>query len=66
MVYSGLEFGQYFELKEDEACQNVLIALNPVARMLLSMVNKFNTGADQWVVSNVYFIDANAVYFSKY
>lgn len=38
MVYSGLEFGQYFELKEDEACQNILVALNPLLRMLLSMV----------------------------
>lgn len=38
MVYSGLEFGQYFELKEDERCQNVLIALNPAARMLLTIV----------------------------
>jgi Otopetrin len=38
MVYSGLEFGQYFELKEDDSCQNVLIALNPAARMLLTIV----------------------------
>ncbi|CAO1370323.1 unnamed protein product, partial [Diamesa serratosioi] len=38
MVYSGLEFGQYFELKEDDRCQNFLIALNPAARMLLSIL----------------------------
>lgn len=38
MVYSGLEFGQYFELKEDPKCQNILIALNPAARMLLTIV----------------------------
>ena len=38
MVYSGLEFGQYFELKEDPKCQNMLIALNPAARMLLTIV----------------------------
>jgi Otopetrin len=38
MVYSGLEFGQYFELKEDSNCQNILIALNPAARMLLTIV----------------------------
>lgn len=37
-MYSGLEFGQYFELKEDAGCQNVLIALNPAARMLLTIV----------------------------
>lgn len=56
MVYSGLEFGQYFELKGKEArnlvslfyklktllgesgCQNVLIALTPAARTILSIV----------------------------
>lgn len=38
MVYSGLEFGQYFELKEDDRCQNIFIAFNPAARMLLTIV----------------------------
>lgn len=38
MVYSGLEFGQYFELKDDDSCQNVMIAVNPAARMLLTIV----------------------------
>lgn len=37
MVYSGLEFGQYFELKADDSCQNILIALNPATRMLLTI-----------------------------
>lgn len=38
MVYSGLEFGQYFELKSEDSCQNALIALNPAARMILTIV----------------------------
>ncbi|XP_058823924.1 proton channel OtopLc-like [Topomyia yanbarensis] len=38
MVHSSLEFGQYFELKRDERCQNVLIALIPAARMALCLV----------------------------
>lgn len=56
MVYSGLEFGQYFELKGkkfsknikynncvfqypgEPGCQNVLIALTPAARTILSIV----------------------------
>ncbi|XP_055586020.1 proton channel OtopLc-like isoform X2 [Uranotaenia lowii] len=38
MVYSGLEFGQYFELKHDERCQNVLIALIPAGRMTLCIL----------------------------
>lgn len=35
MVYSGLAFGQYFELKADDKCQNIFIALNPAFRILL-------------------------------
>ncbi|XP_055685221.1 proton channel OtopLc-like [Lutzomyia longipalpis] len=38
MVYSGLEFGQYFELKGESKCQNVLVALSPATRMILSIV----------------------------
>ena len=38
MVYSGLEFGQYFELKEDERCHNYLIAVNPAIRMILTIL----------------------------
>lgn len=37
MVYSGLEFGQYFELKNDDSCQNLLIAINPATRMILTI-----------------------------
>lgn len=38
MVYSGLEFGQYFELKGDSGCQNALIAVTPAIRMILSIM----------------------------
>lgn len=38
MVYSGLEFGQYFELKEDGDCHNLLQAITPVTRMILTLV----------------------------
>jgi hypothetical protein len=38
MVYSGLEFGQYFELKNNSECNNILIAITPIARMLLSII----------------------------
>lgn len=37
MVYSGLEFGQYFELKGDPECQNSLIAITPATRMILTI-----------------------------
>ncbi|XP_065090975.1 proton channel OtopLc-like isoform X2 [Ochlerotatus camptorhynchus] len=38
MVYSGLEFGQYFELHASPGCSSIYIALTPVARMILSIV----------------------------
>ncbi|CAB3372568.1 Hypothetical predicted protein [Cloeon dipterum] len=33
MIYSGLEFGQYFELKKNTKCHNVYLALTPLTRM---------------------------------
>jgi hypothetical protein len=39
MVYSGLEFGRYFELKNNHECSsNVLQAITPATRMLLTLV----------------------------
>lgn len=39
MVYSGLEFGRYFELKNDGKCHsNVLQAITPATRMVLTLV----------------------------
>ncbi|KAJ8871228.1 hypothetical protein PR048_027534 [Dryococelus australis] len=34
MIYSVLEFGQYFDMKEDEKCHNALIALTPAVRVV--------------------------------
>ncbi|XP_059489873.1 proton channel OtopLc-like [Neocloeon triangulifer] len=33
MIYSGLEFGQYFELKKNTKCHNVYLAITPITRM---------------------------------
>ncbi|XP_021701719.1 otopetrin-2 isoform X2 [Aedes aegypti] len=38
MVYSGLEFGQYFELNASPGCSSIYVALTPAARMILSIV----------------------------
>uniref|UniRef100_A0A182PKX4 Otopetrin n=1 Tax=Anopheles epiroticus TaxID=199890 RepID=A0A182PKX4_9DIPT len=38
LVYSALDFGQYFELEADGECRNFLVALMPAARMLLCVV----------------------------
>ncbi|KAF5302004.1 hypothetical protein FQR65_LT08669 [Abscondita terminalis] len=39
MVYSGLEFGRYFELRNNQDClSNVLQAVNPATRMILTLV----------------------------
>lgn len=38
MVYSGLEFGRYFELKNNNDCIiNVLQAITPATRMILTI-----------------------------
>ncbi|XP_017482492.1 PREDICTED: uncharacterized protein LOC108371439 [Rhagoletis zephyria] len=38
MVYSGLEFGQYFELNGKPGCADIFIAITPILRMLLAIV----------------------------
>ncbi|KAJ8984444.1 hypothetical protein NQ317_012508, partial [Molorchus minor] len=39
MVYSGLEFGKYFELKNNPDCHsNILQAITPATRMVLTLV----------------------------
>ncbi|KAK4887195.1 hypothetical protein RN001_003466 [Aquatica leii] len=39
MVYSGLEFGRYFELRNNQDClSNVLQAVTPATRMVLTLV----------------------------
>ncbi|KAF4523612.1 hypothetical protein B566_EDAN014586 [Ephemera danica] len=38
MIYSGLEFGQYFELKPNTKCHNVLVAVTPATRMAFIIV----------------------------
>ncbi|KAH8270987.1 hypothetical protein KR044_008421 [Drosophila immigrans] len=35
MVYSGLEFGQFFELNGHAGCHNVFVAITPICRMVL-------------------------------
>uniref|UniRef100_A0A336M5E8 CSON009315 protein n=1 Tax=Culicoides sonorensis TaxID=179676 RepID=A0A336M5E8_CULSO len=37
MVYSGLEFGQYFEMRSDPQCGSIFVALIPAMRMILTL-----------------------------
>ncbi|CAH1390020.1 unnamed protein product [Nezara viridula] len=41
MIYSGLEFGQYFELERDTKCHNVLLALTPATRMAFTFIQMY-------------------------
>ena len=41
MIYSGLEFGQYFELERDTKCHNVLVALTPATRMAFIFIQMY-------------------------
>ncbi|KAH8333870.1 hypothetical protein KR059_004194 [Drosophila kikkawai] len=38
MVYSGLEFGQFFELNGHPGCRDVFVAITPICRMILCIV----------------------------
>jgi hypothetical protein len=41
MIYSGLEFGQYFELNPDEKCHSYMIALTPTVRMIFTFMQMY-------------------------
>lgn len=47
MIYSGLEFAQYFETNLERNCRDVLLAITPAARMIFTF-------------SQMYFIFLNA------
>lgn len=41
MIYSGLEFGQYFELEQDTKCHNIMLALSPSTRMAFIFIQMY-------------------------
>ncbi|XP_045480105.1 proton channel OtopLc-like isoform X2 [Harmonia axyridis] len=41
MIYSGLEFGQYFELESNTKCHNIFIALTPITRMAFIFIQMY-------------------------
>ncbi|VEN40186.1 unnamed protein product [Callosobruchus maculatus] len=41
MIYSGLEFGQYFEMELNTKCHNVLLALTPATRMAFIFIQMY-------------------------
>ncbi|XP_076620328.1 proton channel OtopLc isoform X1 [Colletes latitarsis] len=41
MIYSGLEFGQYFELEQNTKCHNIMMALTPATRMAFIFIQMY-------------------------
>lgn len=41
MIYSGLEFAQYFEIDVEGPCHNLLMALTPAARMTFTFIQMY-------------------------
>lgn len=41
MIYSGLEFGQYFELERNTKCHNIMLALTPATRMAFIFIQMY-------------------------
>ncbi|XP_021952225.1 proton channel OtopLc [Folsomia candida] len=41
MIYSGLEFGQYFELEADTKCHNYMVAVTPCVRMIFTFMQMY-------------------------
>ena len=41
MIYSGLEFGQYFEIDKDTKCHNYWMAFTPAIRMIFTFMQMY-------------------------
>lgn len=41
MIYSGLEFGQFFELQPGTPCFNVLFGISPITRMAFTFIQMY-------------------------
>jgi len=41
MIYSGLEFGQYFELESNTICQSYMVAITPAVRMIFTFMQMY-------------------------
>nr|CAH0099300.1 unnamed protein product [Daphnia galeata] len=41
MIYSGLEFAQYFESDPGSECHNILMAVTPAARMIFTFIQMY-------------------------
>lgn len=41
MIYSGLEVGQYFDLKSTAECADILLVISPVSRMLFTFIQMY-------------------------
>ncbi|XP_065364652.1 proton channel OtopLc isoform X2 [Calliphora vicina] len=61
MVYSGLEFGQFFELSGQAGCRDVFIAVTPICRMVLCIAQV------QFIFLNTTYLDmARHKVFSRF
>ena len=54
MIYSGLEFGQYFELERNTKCHNIMLALTPATRMAFIFIQMYFIFLNN-EVSNLYY-----------
>ncbi|XP_035213549.1 proton channel OtopLc-like isoform X2 [Stegodyphus dumicola] len=41
MIYSGLEFGQFFELESGTSCYNILYGVSPITRMAFTFIQMY-------------------------
>ena len=61
MVYSGLEFGQFFELSGQAGCRDIFIAITPICRMVLCIAQV------QFIFLNTTYLDmARHKVFSRF
>ncbi|XP_023217993.1 otopetrin-2-like [Centruroides sculpturatus] len=54
MIYSGLEFGQFFELHTESKCYNILFGLTPFTRMVFTFAQMYFIFLNSTMIVNKY------------
>ena len=53
MIYSGLEFAQYFDMSDDPLCDEIMFAVQPASRMLFTFVQMYFIFLNAKVLKNI-------------
>lgn len=65
MIFSGLEFGRYFEINKQAGCYTILIALSPLARIIFVLMQMLYVFSNNKVTEMSFYETIGAIVHSQ-